>query len=112
METKAAEIAALVRFIVELGDESYLGPWLKEHYTTLVSQIGSDLPPSAPMPSEARRQAAQILQDARVEAARIKSDASTKAHEMREHALVQIENIKRSTRTKLHDALHQLEALR
>ena len=80
--TKDAEIKMLDAAIAQFGPQSYLGPWLAEHRESIVTDIRNDFQPTAPMPAEARRLAAQILLDANAAAAIVKSDAAVKAHDM------------------------------
>jgi cell division septum initiation protein DivIVA len=79
--TKQQEIAALDRFIAQLGTASYLGPWLADNREAIVADIKNDLSVSPLLPGAAHKVSAQLLADARtqstalVEAAREQADA-------------------------------------
>jgi hypothetical protein len=42
--TKAQELKLLDQMIKRLGDNSYLGPWLKKHQHAIIDAIANDLP--------------------------------------------------------------------
>lgn len=97
--TKTNEIALLDKTIATFGTDSYLGPWLKEHRDTLVAQISNDWPAEAPMPSVARREAEQILADARETAQRIRDEATLAAHKLRESVQAEIQGYRNRARS-------------
>jgi len=84
--TKTNEVAALDRFIAELGPHSYLGPWLADQRDAIVRDIACDILPSPLLPSSAYRKADAILADARESAKVITDLASDKAERIRREA--------------------------
>jgi hypothetical protein len=81
--TKTAEVAALDRFIAELGPHSYLGPWLADQREDIVTDISRDVLPTPLLPSAAWRKAAQIVADARESATVITNLATEQANNLR-----------------------------
>jgi hypothetical protein len=81
--TKTNEVAALDRFIAELGPHSYLGPWLADQRDAIVADIAKDWPVTPLLPSAAYRKANQIIADAHVSATVITDLARDKAETLR-----------------------------
>jgi len=77
--TKTAEIAALDRFIAQLGPHSYLGPWLRDNREAIVADITGDLPVELLLPNAAHKLAADLIQAGRAEADRIVTIAKAQA---------------------------------
>jgi vacuolar-type H+-ATPase subunit H len=71
---KAQEIEILTAAIAQLGDNSYLGPWLKEILPELKARIESDIYPTITL-AQAQAQALSIVTSASAEAAKIRVDA-------------------------------------
>ena len=82
--TKTAEIAALDRFIAQLGSASYLGPWLRDNREAIVADIHNDLPVELLLPNAAHKLAADLIQAGRAEADRIAQLAKVQADELRQ----------------------------
>lgn len=77
--TKTDEIALLTSTIAAFGPHSYLGPWLSDYRLELEADIRLDLPVSVASPARARREAAGILEAAKLEAADIRQRATEQA---------------------------------
>ncbi len=87
--TKAQELAAVRALAVELGPDSYLGPWLAQRHAELTHLVRCDLFPTmdlaqaareaAAVRSEARRDADAIMDKARAQAADILAEAEQQA---------------------------------
>jgi K+-transporting ATPase c subunit len=69
--SKSQEIEILTDAIEQLGDNSYLGPWLKEIKTELEAQIRSDFHPTISL-SEAATQASRIISAAAADAEKVR----------------------------------------
>jgi len=81
--TKSQEIAALDKFIAQLGTASYLGPWLADARAEIVRDITSDIAPSAQLPGAARRDARDIVAAAKAEADSLRQAAESTAAGLR-----------------------------
>ena len=84
--TKTAEIAALDKFIAQLGPASYLGPWLRDNRAAIVADIQNDLPVDIMLPQAARREARDIVTAAKLEAASLRKAAEDTAASLRSQA--------------------------
>jgi hypothetical protein len=76
--TKTNELTILDRAITELGPQSYLGPWLSSVRHDVIANIRGDLEPTM-LPSEALRQAADIMRAANDVAAETTATAQQQA---------------------------------
>jgi lambda repressor-like predicted transcriptional regulator len=81
--TKQQEIAALDKFIAQLGTDSYLGPWLRDNRVAIVADIKNDLPVEVLMPNAARREAQDIVNAARREGESLRKAAEDAAANLR-----------------------------
>jgi hypothetical protein len=81
--TKAQEIAALDRFIAQLGPHSYLGPWLADNRVGIVADIQSDCSVDVVLPGRARHEARGIIESAKQDADRIRREAQDRAQQLR-----------------------------
>jgi len=77
--TKAQELAALDRFIAQLGPHSYLGPWLADNRLDIERDITSDCAIDLQLPGAARHTARGIIESAREERERITDGARANA---------------------------------
>jgi len=87
--TKAEELAAVRALAVQLGPDSYLGPWLAQRHAELTHLVRSDLFPTmdlaqaareaAAVRSMARRDADDIMATARDQATQILAEAEHQA---------------------------------
>jgi len=80
--TKAQELAILDRTIAELGDRTYLGPWLASVRAEVESSLRADYLPEL-LPSAALATARGILATAEQQAAAIIDKAATDAERLR-----------------------------
>ena len=69
--SKSQEIEILEAAIAQLGENSYLGPWLKEIKAELEAQIRSDFYPTISL-SEAKAQASAIIIAANADAEKVR----------------------------------------
>lgn len=77
--TKSEEIAFLDKIVVQLGERSYLGPWLKENRNQIAADISNDVVIELETPYKAYRRGLDIIADARKEAEEILTAARLKA---------------------------------
>lgn len=82
--TKAEEIEILKRAACELGNDSYLGPWLTRAIPNLAQDIASDFSPVSY--GEAERIAYSRIQDAEKAACEIVAEAERQAVAIRSEA--------------------------
>ena len=99
--TKAAEIAWLKNAIATLGPHSYLGPWLSEYYAAIVCDMQTDWTPTAPFPSQARREAQETIAAAKAEAIAILDDARAKATRIETETAGAVRNFRDRARREL-----------
>lgn len=78
---KQTELSILRDTIAHLGNDSYCGPWLASQLDAIESAMASDECPSirALSPTEARKQAEEIVAQAQAQADRIIAHARTQA---------------------------------
>lgn len=84
--TKQKEMEILAKAISDLGELSYLGPWLREISGELERDIRSDLYPTITL-AHARAQAARIIAQGQAEALSIRNKAHKELAQAREDAL-------------------------
>jgi cell division septum initiation protein DivIVA len=80
---KTREIILLDHFTEQFGEQSYLGPWLRENRDAIVADIRNDLPVDIVLPAAARRQAERILSDARDAAKLLRAASLAEAEALR-----------------------------
>ena len=73
--TKDQELAIVDQVIAQLGDQSYLGPWLASIRPELEASIRSDFNPAPYLPAEAERRGRVIIRDAALRADQIVTQA-------------------------------------
>lgn len=100
---KAEEMAILDKAIMDLGPDSYLGPWLTSIRGEVLRDITSDLPP-VPTIEDARRAHGAIVADAKNIARGIIQEAERKAKKTEATA----DNILDTATSALRDALRRL----
>ena len=108
--TKQQEIDTLSAFIQSLPQDSYLRPWLEYALPDVTQDIKNDIFPTA-TPSEARRQAMEILTLAKKEAAETKANAQREADKLAKQASETIENARNYGRQIAKRAQEAVEAL-
>ncbi len=89
--TKQQEIETLNAFIRTLPQDSYLRPWLEYALPDITQDIMNDIFPTA-IPSEARKQAMQILMLAKNEAAELRSNAQRELEKANKQANETVES--------------------
>lgn len=104
--TKAQEIEILNETIRTLGDESYIGPWLKSVLASVESDVRNDFHPQA------------TIADTRKEIAEMKAKAQREIDSLRLAALNEIANEQGKFQTRrdaaiqsIFDAAHKIEKL-
>jgi cell division septum initiation protein DivIVA len=90
--TKSEELAAVRALAVQLGTNSYLGPWLAQRHAELAALVTSDIFPEITL-ADSQREAARIRQDARNDAERIMEAAHKQAATTIDQAKRQAEQI-------------------
>ena len=106
--TKSQEIALVDALIAKCGPDSYVGPWLTSVRGDIVADIRNDIPISALMPSQARAEAAKILDAAETHSKQLMADAERRAAEMIASARSACESSRASTRRCLERAIREL----
>ena len=105
---KKQELLRLDATIRDLGDDSYLGPWLKTVRHEVERDINSDIFPSI-LPSETAKQCEKIRKDAEEYAAGVKAYAEKKAASIIDEARERANNITKSAIYALRAGLRDLE---
>lgn len=100
---KAEEMAILDKAIMDLGPDSYIGPWLQSIRGEVLRDITSDLSP-VPTVKDAREAHGSIVADAKNIAGGIIQEAERKAKEWERRS----DDIVDNARAALRDALRQL----
>jgi cell division septum initiation protein DivIVA len=109
--TKAQELAVLDKAIAELGQASYLGPWLASVRHDVERSIRGDIGPAL-LPSEATVAAHEIIGAARVDAVTIVERARKDAARELDAARVQRANVLQGAARALRLAYESLEGSR
>ena len=109
--TKSDEIQILRETIAKLGQNSYPGPWLADQLPSIESAITSDYPPEVYVLSivAARRQADEIISNAKDEADAIEKRAKIEAEKLREAACKFNESIRSDLKRSIESALQRIE---
>lgn len=84
--TKDNELDVLKRAIVELGPDSYLGPWLKAALPAIEADIRSDFSPNVILPGEANAEGTRIIEAAKRTAAQMVAQAQAETEKIKEAA--------------------------
>jgi len=108
--TKNQEIETLNAFIASLPQDSYLRPWLEYALPDIAQDIRNDVFPTA-TPSEARKQAMQILTLAKQDAAETRANAQRDADKLAKQASETIESARNYGRQIAKRAQEAVEAL-
>lgn len=98
---KADELAILDRAIKALGPQSYLGPWLTEHRVSIAADIANDVCIDVPMPSEARREAQRLIDEANRRRAEILTTAQNDATTIRNAAYAERDQLRARAAARL-----------
>jgi cell division septum initiation protein DivIVA len=106
--TKATEIALLDATIAKFGENSYLGPWLKEVRHDLVADIQNDLTPNADLPSKAYAKAREIEETAKAFAKREVEQARAEAEKIIAKAREEADGVRRHAKYVLQEAAGRL----
>lgn len=119
--TKAEELAAVRALAVQLGPDSYLGPWLAQRHAELTHLVRCDLFPTmdlaqaareaAAVRAEARRDAEDIMTKARAQASEILAEAEQQAAHKISLANRQAAEIRRDLMEPARTAARALQAL-
>ena len=108
--TKNQEIETLSAFIQSLPQDSYLRPWLEYALPDITQDIRNDIYPTA-TPSEARKQAMQILALAKKDAAETRASAQKDADKLAKQASETIESARNYGRQIAKRAQEAVESL-
>lgn len=108
--TKDQEIETLNAFIQSLPQDSYLRPWLEYVLPEITQDITNDIYPTA-TPSEARKQAMQILTLAKKDAADMRASAQKDADKLAKQASETIESARNYGRQIAKRAQEAVSAL-
>ena len=103
--TKSEELAALAAFISSLPQDTYLKAWLDYALPEISADIRNDIFPTA-TPSEARRQAMEILSTAKREALSLTQNATLQAERAKKKSDEAIESASAYAR-RIADAAKQ-----
>jgi cell division septum initiation protein DivIVA len=103
--TKAQEIDIIQDAIQKLGDDSYIGPWLKSVVAEVEQSIRSDFFPTI-LPSETQKQCAEMRKEASQHAKHTIELAEAKRSEIVKDAETKAEIIRINIRRDLEKALN------
>ena len=101
--TKANELELLDKTIAAFGQDSYIGPWLAEIKDSLVADIRNDFAVSAPMPSEARKTASDVLASLKAEVEKTRAETVRYCKELREKADKDIQESRQFAASRLEE---------
>ena len=102
---KSEEIEFLDKVIKQLGERSYLGPWLKENRNQIAADISNDVCIEIETPYKAYRRGLNIVEAAKVEAAQIVAQGRIQASQEITQAHKRVEDELRAVRLRLHAAV-------
>lgn len=102
--TKADEIRLLRLVASAFGSNTYCGPWLSSVADAVESDIRSDFPP-VPQISLTRKEAEQLIGNAKAEASEIIARAGREAEALKASARQQAERTLETARRRIRDAL-------
>jgi hypothetical protein len=104
--TKTQEIERLKEFANSLGEDSYLGEWLKYVLPEVEMDIRSDIIPYV-TPSQTRKASEEIIQDAKERAAGILKSANEEKKRLVDAALVRIKDVQSNFAVRLQNAVSE-----
>jgi hypothetical protein len=104
---KAQELAILDKAIVDLGTDSYLGPWLRSVRDCVERDVRSDFIP-AYLPIEAYREGGEIIAAAKREAVAIVTTAKDTAKKALDKTYQESVGVRQSAAASLLRMAHEL----
>jgi hypothetical protein len=107
--TKQQELDIMKRAIAALGDNSYLGPFLKEQLPFMEHAIRSDMPPTCL--ADADKMSRDIVAQARAEAGEIVKHAKAKADQIIKGAENYNDNAKKAIKDACETTIHHLNRM-
>lgn len=103
--TKSQEIDIIQDAIKKLGEDSYIGPWLKSVVAEVEQSIRSDFFPTI-LPSETRKQCAEMRKEASDHCMGLKEEAKREANRITLDAEKNAKIIRDNLRSDLQKALN------
>ena len=107
MKTKAQEMAILQRTIIELGPDTYLGPWLKSLLDELERDLRCDLFPLQTL-AQAKAESHALLEQTRTVCAELKTATAQECDALRTKTAAHCHRLQERCASELYSAIRAL----